>query len=401
MKFSIDRKYILAVAMISLLLNVLLYVRILVSQKQTAYLVFDQGKGKIMLGTLWKNGNFIEWKQIHETDQKDTLQNIAMAKKPVKIVLSGDKRFFLMFQGNLWDNFLQFFCSLFFIFFLFLINYPVARPRNKFAKKKMRTIVFSVVITLASAYVLSKCINIFLLKMVPEPSFIIRIFYSPANFFFSLVILGASYYARSNYLKDNLALENEKLKRESLQTQFESLKNQVSPHFLFNSLNALQSLIREKPKVAQQYVNNLSAVLRYTLQSTEQKTVSLEDEMRFIQSYIFLLKLRHEPNLMIETNIPKEYMEYRLPPLTIQTLIENAVKHNEISRRNPLTITISTGPDQTLKVTNNLQKKRTPEPGAGIGLSNLMRRYLFLTGKEIVIKSDENEFTVEVLLINP
>jgi LytS/YehU family sensor histidine kinase len=163
----------------------------------------------------------------------------------------------------------------------------------------------------------------------------------------------------------------------------------------------LKTLIEESPDVAQEYVNNLSKALRYTLQSNLEQLVILKEEMDFTDSYLFLIKLRFDTNLVVKTSIDKKYSGYKLPPLTIQTLVENAVKHNEISRRNPLTITIYTTDNESLVVTNNLQEKVTREDGTGIGLTNLAKQFQLLLRKDISISKENNEFRVEVPLIKP
>jgi LytS/YehU family sensor histidine kinase len=203
------------------------------------------------------------------------------------------------------------------------------------------------------------------------------------------------------YQKQRIELENEKLKTESIQSQFDSLKNQVSPHFLFNSLNALQTLIREDADIAQKYVRHLSLVLRYTLQSNENKTVTLVEELNFLDSYLFLIQLRFGTNFKIEMSIKDEFATFRIPPLTLQTLVENAVKHNEISRKKPLTIKVETTLDQTLIVSNRIQEKINPESGTSIGLSNLAKQYNLLANKMITIKKANKEFAVIIPLLNP
>ena len=203
------------------------------------------------------------------------------------------------------------------------------------------------------------------------------------------------------FQKQTYELEYEKLRTETLQSQFESLKNQVSPHFLFNSLTAMKTLIRESPDLAGKYVDHLSQVLRYTLQSSEKKMVSLSEELEFAESYLFLIKMRYDTNLIIQTDIHEDQTYLMLPPLTLQTLLENAIKHNEISKRNPLTILIQTNVNETLTVSNRIQEKLTPEEGTGIGLSNLSKQYLLLGEKAIRISQENNEFRVEVPLIRP
>jgi LytS/YehU family sensor histidine kinase len=203
------------------------------------------------------------------------------------------------------------------------------------------------------------------------------------------------------YQKQSVQIENETLKSEALQSQFESLKNQLSPHFLFNSLTALKTLINESPAIAQDYVSNLSKALRYTLQSNEKQLVTLKEERDFTESYLFLIEMRFNTNLTVIIQIDEKYLGYRLPPLTIQTLVENAVKHNEVSKRKPLTITIQTSDNDNLVVRNEINGKITEEEGTGIGLPNLSKQFQLLLGKDITISHENNEFRVEVPLIKP
>lgn len=221
------------------------------------------------------------------------------------------------------------------------------------------------------------------------------------NLFCSAVVMVSAFVYRLLQRQQNIELENEKLRSESLQSQFESLKNQVSPHFLFNSLTALKVLIEESPALAKQYVSHLSQVLRYTLQSKIKQVVTLNEELEFTESYLFLLKMRYDTNLTIKTMIDKNFGFWNLPPLTIQTLVENAVKHNEISNEFPFEITISTSENETLRVANKIQEKLSPEEGTGIGLVNLSKLFRLLGEKEIQIYKTGGEFVVEVPLLKP
>jgi LytS/YehU family sensor histidine kinase len=201
--------------------------------------------------------------------------------------------------------------------------------------------------------------------------------------------------------KQAILLENEKLINENLQSQYQSLKNQVSPHFLFNSLTALKELIDEDTGNARKYVSHLSQVLRYTMQSNENQTVCLSDELDSVKSYLFLIKMRFGENLKVNFNIDEKCKNLMLPPLVIQTLLENAVKHNEVSKRNTLIINISTTEEKSLAVSNSLRQRITNEPGMGIGLANLSKQYQLLCGEEINISKTANEFRVEVPLLKP
>ena len=181
-------------------------------------------------------------------------------------------------------------------------------------------------------------------------------------------------------------IENEQLQAENIRNQYEVLKNQLNPHMLFNSLNTLRSLVRENQDKAQDYIQELSRV-------------SLREEMEFASAYIFLLKMRFENNLQFDIQIAKSFEDYRLPPMAVQVLIENAVKHNEISDRKPLTIHIVTNNEGYLSVSNDIQPKRTAASGTGIGLVNLAKRYRLLFKQDIQITEDK-EFSVCIPLID-
>ncbi|MEL5894837.1 histidine kinase [Bacteroides sp. GD17] len=222
----------------------------------------------------------------------------------------------------------------------------------------------------------------------------------------SLIVTGTCYISYLIRERQEVLLQNGKLHAENIQNQYQALKNQLNPHMLFNSLNTLQSLVRESPEKAQDYIRELSRVLRYTLQENDTHTVTLREEMDFVDAYIFLMKMRYEDNLHFEIKVDEHLMDYRLPPLSVQTLVENAIKHNEISNRNPLTIEIRTvaasgGEDTRLCIDNDLQLRRTVSSGTGIGLANLSKRYELLLGKEIQITEANGKFSVCVPLVKP
>ena len=285
---------------------------------------------------------------------------------------------------------------------LFLMNYTILKPFKKQQDTKYFEILIASILTFVLVFFLNH--SFFALKRLfitdlSQDHF--RTHYTFQNMVVGTAVLICVIIIRLIFQKQRIELENERLKTESLQSQFDSLKNQVSPHFLFNSLNALQTLIREDADIAQKYVRHLSLVLRYTLQSNENKTVTMGEELNFLDSYLFLIQLRFGSNFRIEMRINDELTLFRIPPLTLQTLVENAVKHNEISRKKPLTIKIETAPDQYVVVSNPIQEKINPEPGTEIGLSNLEKQYLLLGGKTITIKKVNNEFTVIIPLLKP
>lgn len=192
--------------------------------------------------------------------------------------------------------------------------------------------------------------------------------------------------------------EKEEFKRTSLSAEFEALKNQVNPHFLFNSLNTLSSLIDENPKQANEFVQKLASVYRYVLTHRDKETVLLHEEIDFIKSYIFLNQIRFGTNLNSIIDVNTNCLNKQIPTLTVQMLIENAIKHNIISAQKPLHISITCN-HEYLKVENNLQSKLTSSESNEIGLNNIIERYKYLTEKEVIISKTETKFEVSVPLL--
>jgi len=285
-------------------------------------------------------------------------------------------------------------------FLMFSLNFFILRPVDRHKKLNILNILLAVSLTVLSVYILNQFL--YSLKSIVDPLPRPRGHrdeFDYINFFVSALVIGCVLIIRLIYQKQFINLENEKLRREALQSQFESLKNQLSPHFLFNSLTALKTLIREAPETAQNYVNNLSRALRYTLQSNEKQLVTLKEEMSFMDSYIYLIKLRFDTNLSVTISLEEDYFSYKVPPLTIQTLVENAIKHNEISKEKPLVINITTTETARLAVWNQIQEKITEEEGTGIGLTNLSKQFQLLLGEDITISRQDNKFRVEIPLI--
>lgn len=193
-------------------------------------------------------------------------------------------------------------------------------------------------------------------------------------------------------------LEVERFKKESIRAQLESLKNQVNPHFLFNSLNTLSSLIDYDKEMSKEFVDNLSSVYRYVLQYKDEEVVPLRTELDFINAFTQLLKKRHGDRVAFHFNIAEGDLGKGIPPMTLQLLVENAVKHNIASRKKPLKVEIfSQG--ENLVVRNNLQRKKSAS-STGIGLANIRNRYRYLAEKSIKILEDENHFEVRIPTIN-
>lgn len=202
-------------------------------------------------------------------------------------------------------------------------------------------------------------------------------------------------------LKQEMVLENEHLKNENLKAQYTMLVNQINPHFLFNSLNSLSMLVREdKTESALTYIDQLSYTFRYIIRNEKHTLIRLGNEIEFLDAYKYLLEIRYADKLFFDIDIDGSKLDLLLPALSIQPLLENAVKHNSITRANPLHITITTEND-FLVVSNPIRPKMEPEIGTGIGLQNLSSRYLLLTGKNIEITDDKDTFTVKLPLTQP
>lgn len=195
------------------------------------------------------------------------------------------------------------------------------------------------------------------------------------------------------------ALDAEKLKKEQMASKYESLKNQVNPHFLFNSLNALTNLVYEDQDQAANFIRQLSKVYRYVLDTRAQEVVELKTEMEFVDSYLYLQKIRFDEKLKVEIDL-KGFETSMVPPMSIQMLMENAIKHNTIAKDEPLTIQIK-GEENKLVVSNNLQKKNIPVGEiSGTGLNNLVSRYEFLSQEKVDVIETDREFTVKLPLLN-
>lgn len=194
-------------------------------------------------------------------------------------------------------------------------------------------------------------------------------------------------------------IEKESLKHQQVRSQFAALKNQISPHFLFNSLNTLVTLIAENQDLAIDFTQKLSEVYRYILQNKEKEVVSLEKELQFADSYIFLLKKRFDKNLQVFIDIPSEHLTHYVAPLSLQMLIENAIKHNEVSTAHPLSIYINIENKNTLVVKNNLQRKRFVEHSTKTGLENIRKRYQHLSNRPIEVITTTSNFIVTLPLL--
>jgi hypothetical protein len=193
--------------------------------------------------------------------------------------------------------------------------------------------------------------------------------------------------------------EAEALKRENLQTQLDSLKTQINPHFLFNNLGSLSSLIMEDQARAITFVNELSSVYRYLLQANERNLTTLKSELTFLRDYFHLLKTRFGDGVYLEVEVADHQLSYLLPPLTLQLLIENAVKHNIVLPQKPLHIRLYTDQTDHLVVVNNLQKKASPILSNKVGLRTIISKYRLLNKGAVTVEETASHFMVTLPLV--
>lgn len=216
---------------------------------------------------------------------------------------------------------------------------------------------------------------------------------------FMLVVTALySYIYTLMHERQKIVVENERLKTENLSTRYNMLVGQINPHFFFNSLNSLAMLVREKDEErALEYIDQLSYTFRYIIQNGQSELTTLRDEIEFARAYIYLFKIRYADKLFFDIEIDPKYESWQLPALSLQPLIGNAVKHNSITTKKPLRVSIRTV-DGVLEIENPKQPKLDVEPSTGIGLDNLRSRWEIVTHQHIEIIDDESRFLVRLPL---
>ncbi|MBL0180923.1 MAG: histidine kinase [Chitinophagaceae bacterium] len=195
-------------------------------------------------------------------------------------------------------------------------------------------------------------------------------------------------------------MEAEELKRMSAQAELQLVKSQINPHFLFNNLNVLSALVMKNTDEANRFIEEFSKVFRYILNNHDKELVNIRTEMDYIKPYIFLLKKRFAEGLDISVDIPQDRENFYIIPASIQMLIENAIKHNVVSRSRPLHIKVHANGNNTIVVTNNLQLRDSVDNSTKIGLNNIIKRYLLVSGRKVEVFKDENAFTVTLPLLS-
>jgi sensor histidine kinase YesM len=224
------------------------------------------------------------------------------------------------------------------------------------------------------------------------------------HLFYVILSLGVSTFmqARSFMIKwkqaSKFEVTQQKIIAGTANAKFESLKNQIDPHFLFNSLNVLSSLIEENPDNAQRFTTSLSKIYRYVLEQKDKELVSVEDELSFAKTYMNLLKMRFENSLFYELPTANINPDAKVVPLSLQLLLENTVKHNVVSEQKPLHIRIFID-GEYLAIQNDFQKKEVLQDRQGVGLQNIVNRYAIVTNRKVVIQQDEKNFTVKIPIL--
>ena len=239
-------------------------------------------------------------------------------------------------------------------------------------------------------------------RALPFPAEVLA-YVQRANIGFSVAIMLSAFdltiNARAFQRLKDVQLRAERLEKEAVLSQFEALKNQLSPHFLFNSLSILTSLIHEDVELSEQFIKQLSKAYRYLLEQRNQDIVPLKTELDFIQAYTFLLQIRFENKFEVLIDVPQSVQtQYRIAPFSLQLVVENAVKHNRMSIQERLRVRIYTEAD-FLIVENPLQPRDQPEPSTGVGLANITNRYALLTERPVCYGEQHGLFVVKIPLI--
>lgn len=239
--------------------------------------------------------------------------------------------------------------------------------------------------------------NATLAKSVPYDTISNLITHISGSFLVSIISYVVFYSIHTNAALQNSKLENEFLEQAHLRAQLISLQQQISPHFLFNSLSTLKTIATDQP--TKNYVVQLATVYRYLLNFNQHYLTDLKAELAFVNSYLYIMTQRFEDALQVTISIPDSHLKLLIPPLSIQLLIENAIKHNRISPDQPLHISITTDDSPAITVSNNFQPKKNPEDGTGMGLKNINERYKLLAKRRVTVKNNDKTFSVALPLL--
>jgi len=305
-----------------------------------------------------------------------------------------------------WDSVLGDWIHLFFFFIIFLVNIYFLVPKLLFNNK--RTYYFISVLT---SIIVITFFDIFIHSVIfpPEiqayfrqdsiftPHSLLPTFFE--NLITGILIIGIGTAFELQYKWMNEEKLRKDIEKEQLKTNLVLLKNQISPHFLFNNLSVLTSLVYKNQDKAVDFINELSKVYRYVLESNNNELVTLQEEMEFLEHYIYLLKIRFENSIIFEIKIEENQKKEFVLPMCLQMLVENTIQHNETSQANPLKVLIYTK-NNSLVIENKIQARSDYKESSKTGLTNLKSRYSFFTDEKIEIINDTQIFKVILPLIS-
>lgn len=318
----------------------------------------------------------------------------------IYVVFTGVKVFFFINQSWQWQVITSGIGLVFIGFFGYIVRAIdiYLDKRYPFERNPIRRISIQFFVTLMVLFLIRTIPYILFYDQVPfHPSRDILVATYALNIFMVLSVIlsifGYHFFVRWKQEKITAA----ELEKEKALVQYENLKNQLNPHFLFNALSSLNSLIFENPQLASDFLQQLSKVYRYVLENKEKSTVSLQTEINFVNHYIKLLETRFDGGLKVIFEISDETKEKMIVPVTLQILIENAAKHNATSKDSPLVICIKATGDY-LSLENNLQKKNAIETSNKHGLEHLKNLYRFISDKDVLVTETHNSFTVKIPL---
>ena len=313
---------------------------------------------------------------------------------------------YVRFKYMVEDIWLEYFSNLVFSVILYIFNMAWFRFLMKKWDKNLYTVQRVSIALLGNVVV--TCIGIFVATFIIligiHDKSLLQVFtyQSVDNYiqsvFIALVVAGIFYLAWYYKYRQENKVKEQKIIAGTASAKFDALKNQLDPHFLFNSLNVLTSLIDEDPNQAQKFTTSLSKVYRYVLEQKNKDLISVDEELKFARTYVRLLKMRFEDSIVFEIPEKSSNPEAKIIPLSLQLLLENAVKHNVVTSEKPLHIKVSEE-DGTLVVRNNLQEKQVVKKSSGVGLSNIQQRYGILTDRRVQINKTASEFSVSLPML--
>lgn len=279
---------------------------------------------------------------------------------------------------------------------MLIINFLVSKysvfkePVKLIASQVVSLVSFVLLVELGEIFTITNLLNVPLTQAEKSGIIITSVL---ITFTISAVYASVSFFIQ---WKSNL-LRAQALEKANMEARYDTLRNQVNPHFLFNSLNTLLMLVSDNP-AASRYVESVSEFMRYMLNTRDRQVVLLRDELKMAREYVFIQENRFGSKLQVEFTVPQSFDDYEVAPLALQMLVENALKHNVVSRDNPLNVRIFTEGNEYIVVENNIQPKIEKEPSTGVGLENIRSRYLYLCGKEVMVKQEDNLFRVKLPL---